>query len=297
MSGPEGLLLVDKPKGITSHDVVNRIRRALEIRKVGHAGTLDPMATGLMLIGVGRATRLLRYLTGLDKIYEGTGRLGEETDTLDADGRITRTSEVAASREDVEKAMASLTGEIEQIPPAYSAVKVEGRKLYEAARRGEHVQGAPRRVVISSFELTSFDGRDFVFEVHCSSGTYVRTLAADVGAALGCGAHLTRLVRTRVGGFGIDQATSLENVGRPLPLEAAVKHLSRRDLDGAQAEAVVDGRPLDPTGIEGPYACFDPEGMLLAVYRDRGSIAKAEMVLPPQSPRTDGAASMHPGFE
>src|SRR3954471_18825752 len=148
---------------MTSHDAVNRVRRALGTRKVGHAGTLDPMATGLLVVGVGRATRLLRYLSGLDKDYEGTGRLGEETETLDAEGEVVRTAPVDASRADVERAMASLTGDLEQRPPAYSAVKVGGVTLHRAARAGEAVEAPPRPVHVAAFDLTSFDGRDFAF--------------------------------------------------------------------------------------------------------------------------------------
>lgn len=288
MRAPEGLLLVDKPQGITSHDVVDRVRRALGTRKVGHAGTLDPMATGLMLLGVGRATRLLRYVTGLDKTYEGTGRLGEETDTLDSDGQTTRRSDVNVTLERVEEVLASFTGDQEQVPPAFSAVKVGGRKLYESARRGERVEVSPRKVFVKAFDLLSFAAPDFEFRVECSSGTYVRSLVADAGTALGCGAHLTRLVRTHIGPFALAEASAIDAIGEPSPAARAVEHLPRRDVDAADEAAAANGRPLQPAGIEGPYALYGEDGGLIAVYRDvqEGQpMSRPEMVLgPPQVP-------------
>jgi len=282
VAAPEGLLLVDKPGGMTSHDVVDRVRRALGTRKVGHTGTLDPLATGLLVVGVGRATRLLRYLSGLDKTYEGTGRLGEETDTLDAEGSVERTAAVTAARGDVERAMAALTGDLEQRPPAYSAVKVGGVTLHRAARRGDAVEAPPRRIRVDGFDLISFDGRDFGFRVRCSSGTYVRVLVADVGAALGCGAHLIALRRTRVGPFSLEEAAPLDALGAPMPLEQAVRHLPSVRLDHPdEAAAAANGRPLGPAGIEGPYAVLARDGRLVAVYRDDGAKAVPEMVLAP----------------
>ncbi|MDP9296635.1 MAG: tRNA pseudouridine(55) synthase TruB, partial [Actinomycetota bacterium] len=173
MNTPEGLLLLDKPSGITSHDVVDRVRRALGTRKVGHAGTLDPLATGLLLVGVGRATRLLRFLSDLPKTYEGTALLGVETDTLDADGTVVRHADVDVERSWLERAAAARVGASMQVPPAYSAVKVGGRTLHEAARRGEELRAAPRQIVVQSFRVEPFDGARFEFEVTCSSGTYV----------------------------------------------------------------------------------------------------------------------------
>ncbi len=191
MTDPEGLLLVDKPGGMTSHDVVDVVRRTLGTRKVGHAGTLDPMATGLLILGVGRATRLLRFLGGLPKTYEGSARLGVETTTLDADGEVTAERPVTATEADIRDAMASLVGDSLQAPPAYSAVKVGGRKLYEAARKGEVLEAAPRPIRVDAFALTGYRAPDVDFLVTCSGGTYVRVLLADVGSMLGCGAHLT----------------------------------------------------------------------------------------------------------
>jgi tRNA pseudouridine55 synthase len=277
---PDGLLLVDKPPGMTSHDVVDAERKALGARRIGHAGTLDPMATGLLILGVGRATRLLRYFGMLAKTYQGTARLGEETDTLDADGEIVRTSPVDATRADVERAGAELVGDSMQQPPAYSAVKVGGRKLYEQARAGRHVEAPPRPITVHAFEVAAFDGRDVGFLVTCSGGTYVRVLAADLGAALGCGAHLVALRRTAIGPFDVSEG-SPPGEGAPLPVERAVAHLPRVELDAEEARAASHGRILAPAGVEGPHAVFDPEGRLIGVYRDEGSRARPEVILAP----------------
>jgi tRNA pseudouridine55 synthase len=277
---PEGLLLVDKPPGMTSHDVVDAERRELGTRKIGHAGTLDPMATGLLILGVGRATRLLRYFGTLAKTYEGAARLGEETDTLDADGEVIRTSPVDAARDAVERAAAALVGDSMQTPPAYSAAKVGGRKLYAEARAGRPVEAPPRPIRVEAFEVTAFDGRDVGFRVTCSGGTYVRVLAADLGIALGCGAHLVALRRTAIGPFDVADANP-PGKGVPLPIERAVAHLPRVELDGEEARAASHGRVLAPAGVEGPHAVFDPEGRLIGVYRDEGPRAKPEVILAP----------------
>lgn len=274
----EGLVLVDKPKGMTSHDVVDAVRRNLGTRKVGHAGTLDPMATGLLVLGAGRATRLLRYLGDLPKSYVGAARLGVETDTLDADGTVVRSAAVAATREEVAAAAAALLGGSMQTPPAYSAVKVRGRKLYQAARRGEELEAPARPVRVEAFDVTGFDAATFAFAVTCSGGTYVRVLVADVGRALGCGAHLTALRRTAIGPFSVGEGRS-PATARPLPIERAVAHLPRLALEAEEAEAASHGRALGPAGIEGPYAVFDPDGRLIGVYRDDGSMARPEVIL------------------
>ncbi|HSL11312.1 MAG TPA: tRNA pseudouridine(55) synthase TruB [Actinomycetota bacterium] len=278
-AGPDGVLLIDKPSGITSHDAVDAVRRALRTRKVGHAGTLDPMATGLLVVGVGRATRLLRFLGGLPKTYEGTLRLGTETDTLDADGVVTRTAPVQTSRDAVAGAMAALVGDSMQRPPAFSAVKVRGRKLYDAARAGEAVEAEPRPIHVDAFDLIDLRGDDASFRVVCSGGTYVRVLAADVGAALGCGAHLTRLRRTAVGPLRVDGATPPDAPGKPLPLATAVAHLPQVRLDDLEAEAASHGRILAPAGLDGPYAVSGPGGELIGIYRDDGGKATPEMIL------------------
>ena len=287
MSAPEGLLLVDKPGGVTSHDVVNTLRGALGTRKIGHAGTLDPMATGLLLVGVGRATRLLRYLSGMDKTYEGSAKLGVETDTLDAEGAVVRTSAVGEdlTRDRLMTAMAGLTGDIEQVPPQYSAVKVDGQTMHKAARRGQTLQAPSREVEITLFDLVDLDVAEssFAFLVSCSGGTYVRTLVADLGTALDVGAHLTRLRRTRIGPFGVADALPPDVVERSSlqPVEAAVAHLPRLELPQPEADAAANGRPLGPAGIEGSYGVYDPQGHLIGMYIDRGAKAVPEMILAP----------------
>jgi tRNA pseudouridine55 synthase len=278
--GPEGLLLLDKPKGMTSHDVVDVVRRSLGTRKVGHAGTLDPMATGLLLVGAGRATRLLRFFGDLPKTYEGMARLGVETDTLDAEGTVLRSGAVDTSRAEVDAAVAALVGESMQAPPAYSAIKVGGRKLYEAARAGEAVEAAPRRIRVDAFQVRSFDGRDLEFGVTCSGGTYVRVLVADVGTALGCGAHLTRLRRTAIGPYRVEDAVEPDGASSPRPVEAAVAHLPRVDLSGDEARAASNGSILGPAGLAGLYAVFGPGERLIGIYRDDGAKARPEVVLP-----------------
>jgi tRNA pseudouridine55 synthase len=277
--GPDGLLLVDKPRDMTSHDVVDAVRRAFGTRKVGHAGTLDPMATGLLLVGVGRATRLLRFFGTLPKTYEGTARLGIETDTLDAEGTVVRTAEVDVAREDVDRAVGGFVGDSMQRPPAYSAVKVGGRKLYEAARAGQAVEASARSIRVDAFEVRTFDGRDVGFAVTCSGGTYVRVLLADVGTTLGCGAHLTRLVRTAIGPYRVEDARKLEALGSPLPVEAAVAHLPRVEVSRDEASAAGHGSILAPAGVEGPYAVIAPDGRLIGVYRDDGAKARPEVIL------------------
>jgi tRNA pseudouridine55 synthase len=277
----EGLLLVDKPAGITSHDAVDRVRRLLRTRKVGHAGTLDPAATGLLLIGVGRATRLLRFLGELPKLYEGTAVLGVETSTLDATGEVVREQPVHVTEDGLRAAMQSLVGEIEQRPPAYSAVKVGGEKLYEAARSGRHLVAPPRRVVVYAFNLRRFDPPRFDFRARCSGGTYVRSLVADVGESLGCGAHLAALRRTAIGPFSVQDAGPPEQPGDLLPIEAAVSHLAAVTLDAEEARVAAHGSVLGPAGISGPYRAVGPDGRLIGIYRDQGSKAVPEVVLAP----------------
>jgi tRNA pseudouridine55 synthase len=275
------LLLIDKPSGVTSHDVVDVVRRGLGTRKVGHAGTLDPMATGLLLIGVGRATRLLRFLGALPKTYDGTMRLGIETTTLDADGDVVSETSVDVTAAQLADAMQALVGDSLQRPPAYSAVKVGGRKLYEAAREGERLEAEPRPVHVDAFDLVSYDAPDATFRVTCSGGTYVRVLAADVGAALSCGAHLVALRRTAIGPYAVDDAVPPDGATEPLPLDAAVGHLPRLDLDAAEAVAASHGRPLGPAGLTGPYGVFGPDGRLIGVYEDDGPRARPQVILAP----------------
>lgn len=279
--GPDGLLLVDKPSGMTSHDAVALVRRALDTRKVGHAGTLDPMASGLLVMGVGRATRLLRFLAEFPKLYEGEGLLGVETDTLDAEGRVTRTSPLNVAEGDLRAAMAVLTGEIEQRPPAYSAVKVRGERLYKAAREGREVEAPVRRVTVYAFNLRRFEPPRFAFRVRCSGGTYVRSLVADVGTALGCGAHLSALRRTTVGPFDVKKAAPPHEPHRLLPVETAVAHLAAVTLHEDEASVASHGSVLGPAGILGPYRALAPDGRLIGIYRDEGARAVPEVILAP----------------
>jgi tRNA pseudouridine55 synthase len=277
-----GLLLVDKPGGISSHDAVAEVRRALGTRKVGHAGTLDPMATGLLVMGVGRGTRLLRFLSDLPKVYEGSFRLGIETDTLDAEGAISRRAPVVGITEQrVAAAMAALEGDSLQRPPAYSAVKVGGRRLYAAARAGAPIEAAPRPIRVDRFDLVRLASVDVDFAARCSGGTYVRVLAAAVGDALGTGAHLTLLRRTAIGPFEVADARSPDDPGDPLPLERAVAHLPRVEVEPDEAVAVSHGRILGPAGLRGPYAVFAPDGRVLGVYRDEGAKSRPEVILAP----------------
>jgi len=280
-AGPDGIVLIDKPSGITSHDAVAIVRRSLGTRKVGHAGTLDPMATGLLVMGVGRATRLLRFLGDLTKLYEGTMRLGVETETLDADGVVTHTASVDVTDDAIDAAMAAKLGASAQRPPAFSAVKVGGRTLHEAARKGEVLEAPARIVRVDRFERTGRDGDDVTFVAGVSGGTYVRVLAADVGAALGCGAHLTALRRTAIGPFEVTDGRSPDDPGEPLPLDRAVAHLPRCELIAEEAIAASHGRILGPAAIEGPYGVYDPDGRLVGVYRDDGGKARPLVIIAP----------------
>jgi tRNA pseudouridine55 synthase len=277
---PGGVLLIDKPAGITSHDAVARVRRVLGIRKVGHAGTLDPMATGLLVLGVGRATRLLRFLGDLAKTYQGTGVLGVETSTLDAEGEVVARNDTSSIDEHaLRQTMDRFMGRIDQIPPAYSAVKVGGERLYRAARRGEAVEAPPRTVEIYGFDVLAFDPPKFEFVVTCSGGTYVRSLVADVGKALRVGAHLAALRRTAVGTLTLEDARSPDDPGPLLPVERAVHHLPEVGLDPEEAIAASHGRILGPAGIAGPYRAVGPDGTLIGIYRDDGAKAVPEVIL------------------
>lgn len=298
--GPDGLLIVDKPAGCSSHDVVARVRRLLHTRRVGHAGTLDPMATGVLVIGVGRATRLLGHLALTRKEYEGTIRLGQSTVTDDAQGELLEEQSAAEVDEAaVAAGIKALTGDIEQVPAAVSAIKVDGRRAYARVRGGEEVELAARPVTVYRFELVATRRvgalLDLDVRVECSSGTYIRALARDLGASLGVGGHLTALRRTRVGSYGIEAARELVELEAaadagtppaPLPLaDAAAAAFPRRDVDAVQAAALAHGnflpasRPAtaaeDPADDAGtPTAVFGPDGEFLALVRDSGAHAK-----------------------
>jgi tRNA pseudouridine55 synthase len=281
------VVIVDKPAGLTSHDVVARIRRLAGTRRVGHAGTLDPMATGVLLVGVGRATRLLGHLALHDKDYVATMRLGVTTSTDDAQGEpLARTRADQLAPADVVAAMTVFTGEIEQRPPAVSAIKVDGVRAYTRARSGEDVVLATRRVTVSRFDATAFRPDaglgvlDVDVEVTCSSGTYIRALARDVGSALGVGGHLAALRRTRVGSFDLSVARTLADLETDFtltPLDVvAASAFARRDLDADQALALSHGAKLSASGIDGePVAAFGPDGEVVALLEDRDGVARA----------------------
>jgi tRNA pseudouridine55 synthase len=286
-----GLVVVDKPAGMTSHDVVGRCRRIFGTRKVGHAGTLDPMATGVLVVGVERATKILGLLTATDKSYAATIRLGQTTSTEDAEGDILQTvSAHGVTGAFLEEAVGALRGEIDQIPSAVSAIKVDGKRAYQLAREGQVVELAARRVRIDRFEVLlvrrETDLVDVDVEVDCSSGTYIRALARDVGAALGVGGHLTALRRTRVGRFGLDEARTLEDLAEQPRLsysldDACLLAFPRRDLTADEAESARHGRALEPAGIEGVYAATAPDGRVISLLRDEGARAKSVVVLRP----------------
>lgn len=288
---PSGLIVVAKAGGMTSHDVVARVRRIAGTRRVGHGGTLDPMATGVLIIGVGRATRLLTYVIGSTKEYAATIRLGQSTITDDAEGEVVATVPAGhLADERIRAGLARLTGEISQVPSAVSAIKINGKRSYARVRAGEEVTLAPRAVTVYRLDLLDLrrtgDVVDLDVEVSCSSGTYIRALARDLGADLGVGGHLTLLARTAVGGFTLAEAVSLDDLaagnGEMLPLaEAAGRLLPRRDASPDEAGVLAHGGPLPAIGIEGPYAVFGPAGDVIAVVAERGGRARAEVVLAP----------------
>jgi len=287
--------VVDKPAGMTSHDVVGRCRRIFSTRRVGHAGTLDPMATGVLVIGVDRATKVLGLLAAASKSYAATIRLGQTTSTDDAEGEVLqRVSAGNVTDAAIAAAVEGLRGDIEQVPSAVSAIKVDGRRAYRLAREGQAVELAARPVRIDRFEVLAVRrvdeaGVDFVdvdIEVDCSSGTYIRALARDLGAALGVGGHLTSLRRTRVGRFGLDQARSLDDLAERPRLnwtldEACLLLFPRRDLSAEEARAASNGRSLPPAGIGGIYAAADADGRVIALLRDEGAATKSVVVLRP----------------
>jgi tRNA pseudouridine55 synthase len=277
-----GLVVVDKPGGMTSHDVVARVRRLAGTRKVGHAGTLDPMATGVLVLGVNRATRLLGHLTLADKRYDATVRLGVTTTTDDADGEVVETRPTDGVTEDaVRSALAAFVGEIDQVPSAVSAIKVDGKRAYARVRAGEEVDLPARRVTVHALEVTAVDLPRVELAVHCSTGTYVRSIARDLGASLGVGGHLTALRRTTAGPFGLGDAHTLEELAERFTLtpiaDAARAAFAARDLDDAQAADVRVGRRLD-LDLDATTAHFAPDGEFLALYEPRDGSARAVAV-------------------
>ena len=289
----DGLVIVDKPAGWTSHDVVGRLRRLAHTRRVGHAGTLDPMATGVLVVGVAKATRLLHHLVLADKAYTATVRLGQATVTDDAAGEpVSGASTASIGEAGVLTAMAALTGEIEQVPSAVSAIKVDGARAYQRVRAGEQVTLAARPVTVARFVATGFarpspDLLDVEVEVECSSGTYVRALARDLGVALGVGGHLTALRRTRVGPFGLELARSLDELAGlddpvTLPLAAAVGvAMPVRTLDEDEARALSYGKAITATGLAGTYAALGPDGAVVALLAETDDQARPVLVFTP----------------
>jgi tRNA pseudouridine55 synthase len=298
MTTPDGLLIVDKPAGWTSHDVVARARRLCGTRRVGHAGTLDPMATGVLVLGVNRATKLLTFLVGSDKTYTGKIRLGQSTVTDDAEGELCASHDVGAlSEQAVQDAVGALTGEIAQVPSSVSAIKVGGQRSYARVRAGQDVVLAPRAVTVRRFDIldqrTRSAGGQMVWDldviVEVSSGTYIRALARDLGNALRVGGHLTALRRTRVGRFGIEDAHSLGDLeiaseSDDMPLialsTAARDCFDSRELTAAEATAVGYGQRIAsrPAGRSQPIAAFSPQGDLVAMLDESGTLAKAHVV-------------------
>jgi len=284
VSAASGVVVVDKPAGLTSHDVVARVRRLAGTRKVGHAGTLDPMATGVLVIGINRATRLLGHLLLTDKAYDATIRLGATTSTDDAEGEVLATAPTEGVTEDAIRAgLAAQVGDIEQVPSAVSAIKVDGKRAYERVRAGEQIELAARRVHVASIDITRIerdpDGISVDISVRCSSGTYIRAIARDLGAGLGVGGHLTALRRTAVGPFGIDAARTLDDLADELGVldisEAARTSFPSYELDEVQTAMVRVGKklPIDlPEGV--PTAVFAPSGEFLALYERGGELAR-----------------------
>lgn len=312
-----GLLVVDKPAGMTSHDVVNRLRRVFGTKKVGHAGTLDPAATGVLIMGIGKATRLLAFLQGAAKEYRATVRFGVTTSTQDAEGEVLAETPCHVDLERIRQAAQAFTGEISQLPPMVSAVKIGGEPLYKAARRGEEVERQPRTVRIYALEVEDFDPatQSATVYVKCSSGTYIRTLGADLGDALGCGAHLSALRRLSVGSFKESESVGLEVLqgmeraeaeSRVLPMHEAMRDFPRRAVDAAELDDVSHGReladkqvplrlgelpvmnlkrtgdrPAHEAGMTAgiPVGIIGPDGDLIAVYRRSARGLKAAAVL------------------
>lgn len=280
----DGILNLNKPYGLTSHDVVDRIRRLAGQRQVGHAGTLDPLATGVLLVCLGRATRLAEFLMDSPKLYRAHVRLGITTDTYDAEGTVIAERPVEVSREDVERVLERFRGPILQVPPMFSALKKDGRPLYRLARRGETVDRAPRPVEIYRLDLVEWRPPDLILEVLCSPGTYIRSLAHDLGEALGCGAHLAGLVRLASGEFRLEDAVDLEGLTRErlaevlLPPDVALQRFPAFRLTPAEARAIGYGQDIsDRWGFSGqgegkpPLArAYGPDGALLAVLEFSG---------------------------
>ncbi len=283
-----GVLLIDKERGLTSHDVINQVRRRLQTRRVGHSGTLDPLATGLLVVAVGPATRFLQYLPLEPKEYVAEVKFGQSTETLDAEGPViseaTPPSDLSGAIADIRD---NFLGLIEQVPPMYSAIKVDGKPLYTYARQGKEIKREPRRVHIAELEVMQVDGDQANIRVVCSGGTYIRTLADDIGKSIGCGAHLTGLRRTKVGRFNLSHSVNLANVSQSdiVPLEEALKPLPMLQLDVAGVQNVREGRQIPlPTdldlGSKSLVALIDPKGRVFSIAREISNQLQPECVIP-----------------
>ena len=293
MSPLSGILAVDKPIDLTSHDVVGQIRRLSSMRRVGHAGTLDPLATGVLLLGIGRATRLLEYLLGLPKVYETAVRLGQTTNTYDAEGEIVAERPFAhLTLADIAAVLDRFRGPIQQTPPLYSAVKKDGRPLYKLARAGLEVDVPAREVVIEELTVLAWMPPTLRLRVACSSGTYIRTLGHDIGAALGCGGYLTALRRTAVGGFTLDQAMPLAELNPTnlvdclLPPETAVSHLPILSLPAPEVARLLLGQRLareTDHALHSLVRVMGPDGRLLGILRAEADYWQPHKMFPPDS--------------
>ena len=278
-----GILNLDKPAGWTSHDAVAKLRRILGERRIGHGGTLDPMATGVLPVFVGRATRAVEFLEAADKEYEAGLRLGIVTDTQDTTGRILEERPVSVTEEDLRAAVLDLRGEREQLPPMYSAVKVGGKALYAYARAGKTVERKPRQITVYEAEPLGWSGEEYRFRIVCSKGTYIRTLCSDLGQTLGCGGAMSSLRRLRAGPFRLEEAVSLETVMEKweaclLPLDSLFADRPVLTLDGEQTRRVLCGNDIPLEGEAGQYRLYGPDGEFLALAaleKGRGKIIKS----------------------
>ena len=288
----DGILIVDKPAGLTSHDVVKRVRRAAKIRQVGHTGTLDPMATGVLVVCLGQATRVSEYLLGHDKAYRATIRFGVETNTYDADGEVVAAHDVNVDHAEVEQALAHFVGEIQQVPPMYSAIKRDGQKLYELARQGIEIDREARSVIVHSIELLDYQAPDATLDVRCSAGTYIRSIAHDLGAALGTGGHLIDLRRTAAGSFTIEQAILLdafETAAREdrwetllHPIDEALSDWPLAVISESDRTRALNGAPIFSIKLTGTRCrAYDEQGNLIAllVFDQKKHWWRAEKVL------------------
>jgi tRNA pseudouridine55 synthase len=286
-----GLLNINKPGGVTSHDVVNRLRKLSGIRRIGHAGTLDPLATGVLLVCLGRATRLLEYLIGQPKTYTAVIHLGQSTNTYDADGEVVSQRPLTCTIDEITQALAQFRGDIQQLPPLYSAIKIKGQPMYKLARRGVAVERQPRPVTIYALDIVTYTPPFLEIEVTCSSGTYLRSLAHDLGEVLGCGGHISALRRTAVADFKLETAVSLEHLTPEnldtflLPLDTAVRHLPRLQLSQAEAVALWQGKAIavthDQSETKTVVRAYAADGTFIGLVRREQQLWLPHKMFPP----------------